>query len=241
MEGDINKLTSVETEYLEKSGKKRRQKSIIECINNYNEETVENHRNQNILDEINSYNDISLTKERSNEVMINMTDGEMSEEDLDTLEVIRQLSSIKLDSDEESKDKIIYNKKEKKKKLKKKKKKKKNSKDTEFPDLHELFSEYNGKYFFNKLSSVHVNWSNKMKLCAGICIFKKSGYCCIRLSLPLLKLRKIKEYRETLLHEMIHAFLFLTRSNRKHDGHGPVKKKKIEINKSKSLKNTCTE
>ncbi|EWC74576.1 hypothetical protein C923_04742 [Plasmodium falciparum UGT5.1] len=126
MEGDINKLTSVETEYLEKSGKKRRQKSIIECINNYNEETVENHRNQNILDEINSYNDISLTKERSNEVMINMTDGEMSEEDLDTLEVIRQLSSIKLDSDEESKDKIIYNKKEKKKKLKNKKNKKKN-------------------------------------------------------------------------------------------------------------------
>ncbi|SOV81315.1 conserved Plasmodium protein, unknown function [Plasmodium sp. gorilla clade G3] len=258
MEGDIIKLTSVETEYLEKSGKKRRQKSIIECINNYNEEKVENYRNQNILDEINSYNDISLTNERTNEVKINMTDVEMSEEDLDTLEVIRQLSSIKIDSDEESKDKIIYNKKEKKKKSKNKKKNKENkntyifdtsdiecvedaiiydeSKDTEFPDLHELFSEYNGKYFFNKLSSVHVNWSNKMKLCAGICIFKKSGYCCIRLSLPLLKLRKIKEYRETLLHEMIHAFLFLTRSNTKHDGHGPeFKKHMYRINRATGL------
>ncbi|SOV18032.1 conserved Plasmodium protein, unknown function [Plasmodium sp. gorilla clade G2] len=260
MEGEINKLTSVETEYLEKSGKKRRQKSIIECINNYNEENVENVQNvendriQNILDEINASNDISST----NEVMINMTDAEMSEEDLDTLEVIRQLSSIKIDSDEESKDKIVYNKKEKKKKLKNKKKNKENkntyvfdiydiecvedaiiydeSKDTEFPDLHELFSEYNGKYFFNKLSSVHVNWSNKMKLCAGICIFKKSGYCCIRLSLPLLKLRKIKEYRETLLHEMIHAFLFLTRSNTKHDGHGPEFKKHMHrINRATGL------
>ncbi|SOV24426.1 conserved Plasmodium protein, unknown function [Plasmodium sp. DRC-Itaito] len=260
MEGEINKLTSVETEYLEKSGKKRRQKSIIECINNYNEENVENVENdriQNILDEINASNDISST----NEVRINKTDAEMSEEDLDTLEVIRQLSSIKIDSDEESKDKIVYNKKEKKKKLKNKKNKNKNkenkntyvfdisdiecvedaiiydeSKDTEFPDLHELFAEYNGKYFFNKLSSVHVNWSNKMKLCAGICIFKKSGYCCIRLSLPLLKLRKIKEYRETLLHEMIHAFLFLTRSNTKHDGHGPEFKKHMHrINRATGL------
>ncbi|VWU51361.1 SprT-like domain-containing protein, putative, partial [Hepatocystis sp. ex Piliocolobus tephrosceles] len=108
--------------------------------------------------------------------------------------------------------------------------------DTEFPDLNTLFSEYNETYFYNKLDSVQVKWSNKMKLCAGICVFKRSGYCCIRLSLPLLKLRKIKEYRETLLHEMIHAFLFLTRKNSKHDGHGPeFKKHMYRINKATGL------
>lgn len=58
--------------------------------------------------------------------------------------------------------------------------------------------------------------------CAGVCSYEgRSGMCSIRLSFPLLKLRPRKDLVETLLHEMIHAFLFVTRNNRDRDGHGP--------------------
>ncbi|SBS96236.1 conserved Plasmodium protein, unknown function [Plasmodium ovale curtisi] len=269
MDGEITKLTSVENEYLQKSGKKRRQKSLID-VSSLNDVGDEH--------KTGSFPDISFSsavnvssgepKKSCGEVSteLHSESGDDEEEDPDTQAVLRQLSSIQIESDRESsssdnekidKDKrddkkgndtdmVAFNKKEninsKKEKKKKKGGEKKGavvyepfdvecvedavvydeSKDTEFPDLQELFCEYNARYFFDKLKSVQVKWSNKMKLCAGICVYKKSGYCCIRLSLPLLKLRKIKEYRETLLHEMIHAFLFLTRSNSKHDGHGPV-------------------
>lgn len=45
--------------------------------------------------------------------------------------------------------------------------------------------------------------------------------CSIKLSTPLLKLRSRKDLVETLLHEMIHAYLFVTQNNRDRDGHGP--------------------
>ncbi|XP_054832265.1 DNA-dependent metalloprotease SPRTN isoform X2 [Eublepharis macularius] len=45
--------------------------------------------------------------------------------------------------------------------------------------------------------------------------------CSIRLSEPLLKLRPRKDLVETLLHEMIHALLFVTHNNKDHDSHGP--------------------
>lgn len=58
--------------------------------------------------------------------------------------------------------------------------------------------------------------------CAGVCSYEgRGGLCSIRLSLPLLKLRPRKDLIETLLHEMIHAFLFVTQRNRDRDGHGP--------------------
>ncbi|KAJ8678803.1 hypothetical protein QAD02_014590 [Eretmocerus hayati] len=58
--------------------------------------------------------------------------------------------------------------------------------------------------------------------CAGICSFHpRNRECVISLSTPLLKLRPRKDLIETLLHEMIHAFLFLTNNNRDRDGHGP--------------------
>ena len=41
-------------------------------------------------------------------------------------------------------------------------------------------------------------------------------------SVPLLKLRPRKDLVETLLHEMIHAYLFVTDGNDDHDGHGPA-------------------
>lgn len=90
------------------------------------------------------------------------------------------------------------------------------------PDIHGLFLEFNSNYFWNQLYGVEVKWSNRMTLCAGICVYEgRGGLCSIRLSLPLLKLRPRKDLVETLLHEMIHAYLFVTRNNRDHDAHGP--------------------
>ncbi|GAW82185.1 hypothetical protein, conserved [Plasmodium gonderi] len=277
MNDGINKLTSVESEYLEKSGKKRRQKISIsyDDISMHCEVAPEQNGESIVLEAMNSNKDFIYKNENVNSnkkgEIENSTcvdnseedhaNREIEEEDYETMEVIKQLSSIHIESDTDDSvggDKVAYNKKDNSPKKRNRKKRGKNkithfydnsdvecvedavvydeSKDTEFPDLQELFTEYNEKYFFNKLQTVQVKWSNKMKLCAGICVFKKSGYCCIRLSLPLLKLRKIKEYRETLLHEMIHAFLFLTRSNARHDGHGPeFKKNMYRINKATGL------
>lgn len=49
----------------------------------------------------------------------------------------------------------------------------------------------------------------------------RGGLCDIALSEPLLKLRPRKDLVETLLHEMIHAFLFVTSRDQDRDGHGP--------------------
>eukprot|EP00096_Caligus_rogercresseyi_P013443 TRINITY_DN6091_c0_g1_i1.p1 TRINITY_DN6091_c0_g1~~TRINITY_DN6091_c0_g1_i1.p1 ORF type:complete len:523 (+),score=151.80 TRINITY_DN6091_c0_g1_i1:123-1691(+) len=90
------------------------------------------------------------------------------------------------------------------------------------PDLHELFLKFNTRFFWSYLSSCEVKWSPRMTLCAGVCSYRRrEGYCSIRLSLPLLKLRPRKDLVETLLHEMIHAYLFVTDRNDDHDGHGP--------------------
>lgn len=89
------------------------------------------------------------------------------------------------------------------------------------PDIHGLFLAFNRQYFWGALDTVIVQWSKRMTVCAGLCKFQH-GYCSISLSEPLLKLRPRKDLVETLLHEMIHAYLFLTK-NREHmsrDGHG---------------------
>ena len=91
------------------------------------------------------------------------------------------------------------------------------------PDLHALFLQFNGQFFWSRLSGCEVKWSPRMTLCAGVCSYQyRSGFCSIRLSLPLLKLRPRKDLVETLLHEMIHAYLFVTDGNDDHDGHGPA-------------------
>ncbi|KAF8793281.1 DNA-dependent metalloprotease SPRTN-like [Argiope bruennichi] len=90
------------------------------------------------------------------------------------------------------------------------------------PDIHALFLEFNAKFFYGKLDSVEVRWSPRMTLCAGLCCYEGRGrLCSVRLSLPLLKLRPRKDLIETLLHEMIHAYLFVTANNKDHDAHGP--------------------
>ncbi|XP_007528970.1 DNA-dependent metalloprotease SPRTN-like [Erinaceus europaeus] len=90
------------------------------------------------------------------------------------------------------------------------------------PDLQDLFVQYNNRFFWGQLREVEVKWSLRMTLCAGICSYEgKGGMCSIRLSEPLLKLRPRRDLVETLLHEMIHAYLFVTNNDKDWEGHGP--------------------
>nr|XP_056709175.1 DNA-dependent metalloprotease SPRTN [Euleptes europaea] len=90
------------------------------------------------------------------------------------------------------------------------------------PDVRGLFMEFNESLFWGRLAAVEVKWSPRMTLCAGLCCYEgRGGMCSIRLSEPLLKLRPRKDLVETLLHEMIHALLFVTHNNKDHDSHGP--------------------
>jgi len=90
------------------------------------------------------------------------------------------------------------------------------------PQIHSLFLEFNQRFFWSSLLSCEVKWSAGMMTCAGVCSFSPyERYCSIALSVPLLKLRPRKDLVETLLHEMIHAYLFITNNNKDRDGHGP--------------------
>uniref|UniRef100_A0A3Q3WQ32 DNA-dependent metalloprotease SPRTN n=1 Tax=Mola mola TaxID=94237 RepID=A0A3Q3WQ32_MOLML len=108
------------------------------------------------------------------------------------------------------------------------------------PDVRAMFLEFNDMFFWGKLSGVEVKWSPRMTLCAGVCSYEgRGGLCSIRLSEPLLKLRPRKDLVETLLHEMIHALLFVTQNNRDRDGHGPeFCKHMTRINKASGTKIT---
>ncbi|XP_014851729.1 PREDICTED: sprT-like domain-containing protein Spartan [Poecilia mexicana] len=108
------------------------------------------------------------------------------------------------------------------------------------PDLRSMFLEFNDMFFWGKLNGVEVKWSPRMTLCAGVCSYEgRGGLCSIRLSEPLLKLRPRKDLVETLLHEMIHALLFVTQNNRDRDGHGPEFCKHMNrINKASGTKIT---
>nr|XP_009936329.1 PREDICTED: sprT-like domain-containing protein Spartan [Opisthocomus hoazin] len=62
----------------------------------------------------------------------------------------------------------------------------------------------------------------RRNICAGVCRYEgKGGMCSIRLSEPLLKLRPRRDLVETLLHEMIHALLFVTNNDKDRESHGP--------------------
>ncbi|MBN3314456.1 SPRTN protein, partial [Atractosteus spatula] len=90
------------------------------------------------------------------------------------------------------------------------------------PDVRAMFLQFNDMFFWGRLAGVEVKWSPRMTLCAGVCSYEgRGGLCSIRLSEPLLKLRPRRDLVETLLHEMIHALLFVTQNNRDRDGHGP--------------------
>ena len=74
-----------------------------------------------------------------------------------------------------------------------------------------------------------------MTVCAGIFSVRGNDIS-IRLSEPLLKFRSVIEIKETLLHEMTHAYLFMKRIEAGRDGHGPKFLEKIgQINKITGL------
>ncbi|CAA6664838.1 unnamed protein product [Spirodela intermedia] len=90
------------------------------------------------------------------------------------------------------------------------------------PDIHALFCYYNSLYFGESLDACSVSWSSsRMTRCAGVCHYRPGGGCEIRLSEPLLKFRPTADLKNTLLHEMIHAFLWIANQNRDHSDHGP--------------------
>ncbi|XP_077504941.1 DNA-dependent metalloprotease dvc-1-like [Amblyomma americanum] len=102
-----------------------------------------------------------------------------------------------------------------------------------YPDVQRLFFEFNEAYFYGKLDQVAVSWNWHMTLCAGLCEYEGDGLCTVKLSEPLLKLRTRKDLVETLLHEMIHAYLFVTDGNMDHDAHGPEFHKHMDrVNKA---------
>lgn len=96
------------------------------------------------------------------------------------------------------------------------------------PDIHTLFVTYNQQYFENLLGVCTVEWSDRMTLCAGLCYMKgnrktlENRHCVIRLSRPLLQYRPFSDTINTLLHEMIHAYIFIKQGGTlDRDGHGP--------------------
>ncbi|GFE54424.1 metalloprotease, putative [Babesia ovis] len=102
----------------------------------------------------------------------------------------------------------------------------------EIVDVHEAFRHFNEICFDQTLDAVVVSWSRRLTLSAGRCRFKVplnqqnvivcqgNQYCEITLSEPILKYRSAKECKETLLHEMIHAYLFLTKTYKNVKAHG---------------------
>ncbi|KAI1280342.1 DNA-dependent metalloprotease SPRTN [Halotydeus destructor] len=101
------------------------------------------------------------------------------------------------------------------------------------PDIWDLYRQYD-EHFFNGVlvkNGVQLSWSPRMTLCAGVCAWN-GNFCEIRLSKPLLQLRPRSDLVETLLHEMIHALLFVSRINDNHESHGEEFHRKMhEINK----------
>lgn len=91
-----------------------------------------------------------------------------------------------------------------------------------------MFGAFDIKFFQGALTCVTLEWSKRMYSCAGICYSRRNRLgmqITIRLSEPLLKLRARKDLVETLLHEMIHAYLFVKNIREGNGGHGPNFKK----------------
>lgn len=93
------------------------------------------------------------------------------------------------------------------------------------PDIFDLFGLFDQRFFGGRLTSnaVSLSWSPRMTTCAGLCRWSpRNRLCEIRLSKPLLSLRPRKDLVETLLHEMIHALLFVCNIDDNHESHGDI-------------------
>ncbi|XP_022709510.1 sprT-like domain-containing protein Spartan [Varroa jacobsoni] len=92
------------------------------------------------------------------------------------------------------------------------------------PDIHAMFQVFDDMFFESRLRFCTIGWSkaDEMKSCAGQ-FGLQDGFPRIWLSHPLLLLRPRSDLVQTLLHEMIHAYIFVTGMARYEGrgGHGP--------------------
>ena len=105
------------------------------------------------------------------------------------------------------------------------------------PNIHALFSHFAAVYFGNELGPTSVQWSSsRMTRCAGTCTLESGGGIVVRLSAPLLRLRPPDELFRTLLHEMIHAWIFCRGLHGVDGDHGPRFRAKVaQINAASGL------
>jgi len=91
------------------------------------------------------------------------------------------------------------------------------------PDIYALFQHYAPLYFGDALGRASVEWSSKrMTLCAGVCEWRPAeGRVVVKLSEPLLKYRPGRDLKDVLLHELIHARMFLDGTWKADGDHGP--------------------
>ncbi|KAL0921570.1 hypothetical protein M5K25_008655 [Dendrobium thyrsiflorum] len=89
------------------------------------------------------------------------------------------------------------------------------------PDIQKLFRHYNALYFDDALGACIVTWAPRMRRSIGICRYIEAGHCEIHMSKSLLKLRSSSDLKNSLLHEMVHAFVWIKQNNksRRHDNY----------------------
>lgn len=78
----------------------------------------------------------------------------------------------------------------------------------DFVNVFDLFERYNTKYFGGVLCGVRVGWGENMRENVGACVCDKDG-CEILLNGEVLQYRDGNDIKSILIHEMIHAYLFL--------------------------------
>ncbi|XP_038986096.1 DNA-dependent metalloprotease SPRTN-like isoform X2 [Phoenix dactylifera] len=89
-------------------------------------------------------------------------------------------------------------------------------------DIYSLFCHYNSLYFDEALGPCVVSWTDsQLNNCTGSCLYYSDGSCEILLNELLLKSRPTADLKNALLHEMIHAFLWIKNKKNEHSVHGP--------------------
>ncbi|OCT62311.1 hypothetical protein XELAEV_18043392mg [Xenopus laevis] len=102
------------------------------------------------------------------------------------------------------------------------------------PNLQDLFDEFRETIFLGILPELKVKWSRKMTRSSGQCVHSMNENgdckgCVIELSQPILELRPRRDTVESLLHEMIHAFLCARNQRDPDDPHGKNFLKIMEV------------
>ncbi|TVU09501.1 hypothetical protein EJB05_42977 [Eragrostis curvula] len=92
------------------------------------------------------------------------------------------------------------------------------------PDVEELFKHYDELYFQGALAAAGfvVKWGSPLQSSSfGSCTFSKPSNT-ITLSEPVLQYRSCTDLKQALLHEMIHAIIYVKHSTKACSNHGPV-------------------